>query len=150
MQWTHYKENIKIKKMAKITRLSGLHFLHICQSLYFLHVSNRLFSLLVWLSQPEVPHCTQPTWNGAATSFHRCQRLRLHTLQSVIPLTLQKASRSLYSSSLHCRWSGVKERKITKQAPPHWLLYNRWRRGTSKTVCYCSYHGDQAATIKIT
>lgn len=44
-------------------------------------------------------------------------------LQPVIPLALQKASDSLCSSSLHCRWSGVKERQITKQELPH-----RWKR----------------------
>lgn len=61
------------------------------------------------------------------------------TLQPVIPLALQKASDSLCSSSLHCRWSGVKERQITKQELPH-----RWKRGKpSKTVCYRCFHGDQ-------
>lgn len=44
------------------------------------------------------------------------------------PLALQKASHSLCASLLHWRWSGVKERQITKQDPPH-----SWERGSPPT-----------------
>lgn len=44
------------------------------------------------------------------------------------PLALQKASHSLCASSLHWRWSGVKERQITKQDPPH-----SWESGSPPT-----------------
>lgn len=60
-------------------------------------------------------------------------------LQPVIPLTLQKASDSLCSSSLYCRWSGVKERQIAKTRSTAQME----ERKPSMTVCYRCFHRDQ-------
>lgn len=88
--------------------------LHVLKKLYFRQLSH-----YCCFGYSNASCCSPLTWNWATTPPCCCQRPRLWHITACDPLTLQKASDSLYSSSLHCRWSGVKERQITKQDPPH-------------------------------
>lgn len=83
-----------------------------------------IMASLVISPQLNISCSTQPAWNPANTMLNYCQGPGLHTLQSVIP-SLNRKPPTHCTLTLHCRWSLVKERQITKQDPPH-----RWKRGS--------------------
>lgn len=72
---------------------------------YNIYMSIGILSLLLSLVIPTCPaaHTQRSHEIEPPPRPYCCQRPRLRALHPVIPLALQKASDSLYSSSLYCR-----------------------------------------------